>query len=97
VSITSASTTAQIEAQVLDNLSYQRENSVATAHLFLEACTALLFRRPSQSEHSGSRLAWSMEFIHQQIQQAQAWLASQAGSSGAADNVAHPSFENFRG
>ena len=95
--LTSASTITAIEAAYLDNASYEEDASVAKAKAFVTACRFLLLKRPTESEFAGtSRMRWTPELWQQEMKAAQAWLPTQAGASGATDNVSHPDFTYFR-
>lgn len=95
--LTSSSTSAEIEAAYLDNASYEEDEDVGKCKAFLTACRIILFKRPQRSAHrgAGSEMQWDLRLIQKEIDRAEAWLAAQAGMSGATDNVVHPDFSFF--
>lgn len=90
--IDSNSTVEEIEAVYLDNLSYQTDSSATKAAAFIEACRALILRRPSRSSVGGSRGGFETDFdiaeIRRELAAAQRWLvANGTTASGASNSV----------
>jgi len=99
MAITSASSTADIEAAYLDNSDYEAEGSVVKCQAFVQACRALLLRRPSEvkrnSHDSAFAMTWSLDGIRAEMDAAKQWLAfSAAGQAGG--GVTFPSFSESR-
>ena len=91
----SSSTLADAEAAYADNLGYRREDSVAKALLFAEACRLLFHKKPKVASHGG-RVGREVhlepaEYL-QEAKHAEAWAAAR-NTNG---QIKHPSFEDFR-
>lgn len=74
MAVTSSSTIAQIEADILDNGDYDLVGSTSKAKLFVHACRAWLVKQPQFSGHAGAVLSYSMDQIREMLQTALNWL-----------------------
>lgn len=92
MTITSASTQADIVGEYLDNLSYDLNSSASQCKLFIAACRALLVMHPSNWEQSGSRIQFNAELWSQQLNEAQNWLSANGTGSQSNGGVSHLSF-----
>lgn len=92
--LTSASTLDQVIASYADNASYQEDQDPGKARAFVTACRILLLKLPSKSAHGrGGSIELSVAEVRMQLEAAQRWLAT---SPAATNDVAHPTFQNFR-
>ena len=82
VSITSASSAADIRAAFLDNLGYESANSVSMAQNFVAACRALLLVLPAESHQDRGGTTFSPALIKQELENARLWLAMNPGTAG---------------
>lgn len=102
MAITSASTDRDIENQYLDASSYDYPADVGKAHLFVQACRAILVRRPQRMERgtgrSGSQaLGWDLVQIKAELDRALLWLAnSPEANADTGGGVTFPDFRDQR-
>lgn len=96
MAITSASTYAEIEAEYLDTLSYEREASVSKAYLHAEACRALRLRRPTTSVKGSNQVGFSSEDLIQAERDALAYARSAAADSAGGSSFVRASFRSLR-
>lgn len=90
MALDSTSTLAEIQAEYLDNMSYEREGSTTKARLFIEACMALALRTPKRTSHGGgggSELEIDTAVLQSERDKAERWLSSHktvaTGGAGA--------------
>ena len=99
MSITSASSVADLEAAFIDNADYEAQASIEKAQTFVQACRRLLLRRPSAAKRStgvGSFSAqWNTEALKSELDRALQWL-SFAPAAQADGGVVFPSFQEAR-
>ncbi len=74
--LSSASTVAEIEAAVLDNVSYEEDGSTAKAKALLTACNAWLVTHPRASGKGGANFQLAPEEVRFIAEQARRWLAT---------------------
>lgn len=97
-SLSSASTLTEVEAAYDDNAAYAESGSASMARAFCTACRILLRRVAKRTAHGGQ---WGFELeidprvVQQELQQAQAWLAS-APAASTDGGVKYTDFSNFR-
>jgi hypothetical protein len=92
MSLTSASTDAQVWAAYDDNASYEEDGSRSKALAFITACRIILRRRPSMQ--SRGQMSLTFESIREEMNSARAWLNANPGTSR--DEARYASFENYR-
>ncbi len=99
MSLTSASTLAQVQAQYEDNADYDLVGSAAKARDFIQACRFLLLRLPSSgsSGATSTSLAENLTRISEAMKRAEQWLTANVAASSNGGGVKHVSFEDFRG
>lgn len=99
MTLSSASTNAEVWAAYDDNASYEEVGSVAMARSFVTACRILLRRTPQMAMHDGkNQVQNNVAVIRQEMERAQRWLASQPAASGnTGRGVVQHTFEDFRG
>lgn len=90
--LSSSSTLAEIEAEYLDNVSYEEDNSTSKAQAFITACKMLLMKRPSQMAVSGGVTFGSQADIQAELENAKRWL--QQNTQGG--SVSYLDFSNVR-
>lgn len=99
MAISSASSITDIENAYLDNSDYEAQGSVVKCQAFLQACRALILRRPGESRRSarGSNFSvqFDMQIIKQQMDEARQWLAF-APAAQTDGGVTFPSFLEAR-
>ncbi|HYE19923.1 MAG TPA: hypothetical protein VEA69_15850 [Tepidisphaeraceae bacterium] len=94
MSLSSASTDAQVVAAYDDNAGYDVDGSVAKCRLFIEACRIILRRRPV-SQGGGRTIQY--ETIREELSAAKEWLQNHSTDSGdSGPRVTRVSFNNFR-
>ncbi len=96
VIVTSASTDAEVEAAYDDNASYAALGSAAMARAFCVACRILLRRVAKRTVHGGQRgfeVEVDPRMVQQELQQAQAWLATADAAGGG---VKYTDLSDFR-
>ncbi len=74
VTITSSSTLAQIEADIVDNGDYDLTDSIAKAKLFVHACRAWLVKKPTASAQEQHRLQFDVDQVRRMCDEAMTWL-----------------------
>ncbi|HEX8911075.1 MAG TPA: hypothetical protein VF796_01865 [Humisphaera sp.] len=82
--LNSTSTLAEIEAAYMDNASYAEDGSAAKARAFVTACRLLILKTPKMTGTREAQLTLSPELLAGQIDEANAWLASNGGGPAAA-------------
>ena len=95
--LSSSSTTAEIQAAYDDNGSYEEDGSVTKCAAFITAVRLLIRRLVTEAAHGAERvrLDENLRQYRQELKHAQAWLAAQGGTDGA-PRVRHRSLEEFR-
>jgi len=81
MSLTSASTLAQIEAEYDDCADYDLVGSVERCKLFIHAARLLLRRRKDEIETGGNRVQEDRQRIERQLERAENWLGAQTIAS----------------
>ena len=82
MSITSASTQADIIGQYLDNLGYDHSGSTSACQAFIQACRALLVMHPSQWEDGQDSIRYDPTQWRLELNAAQVWLNANTTTSG---------------
>lgn len=93
--ITSASTYAEIEAEYLDTLSYEREGSVSKAYRHAEACSALRLKRPNTSTKGSNSVSFSVESLEAAAKAATQFARANDTATGGSSFV-RASFTSLR-
>ena len=97
MSLTSSSTTAQIEAAYVDNADYAEADSTTKAAAFIQACRILLIKRPRRASHGSESLEIDHSVIRAQLDEAVQWWRSHADSEPTGDaGPGYVSLENSR-
>ena len=92
MTITSASTQADIVGEYLDNLSYDIDGSAAKCKLFIAACRALLVMHPNNWEQTSVKIQFDPKLWADQLNAAITWLAVNGTGSQSNGGVSHLSF-----
>ena len=97
--LTSASSITDIENAFLDNSQYEAKQSVTMCQAYLQACRALLLRRPMEIRRGAKGTNFSTSFdmgmIRQELEAARQWLAF-APAAQVDGGVVFPSFQESR-
>lgn len=99
MTLSSASTLAQVQAAYDDNASYEEAGSVAMAREFVTACRILLRRTPQMTMHNGlNQMQINVTVIRDEMQRAQRWIDSQPASGGgvSGNRAIQHTLQNFR-
>jgi hypothetical protein len=96
VTISSASTYEEIEAEYLDTLAYEREGSVSKAYRHAEACRALRLKRPNTATKGSNTVTYSAEDLAKAEKDALAYARSTAASSEGSSSFIRASFKSLR-
>lgn len=97
MSLTSASTLAQVEAQYDDNADYREAGSASKARDFAQAARILLRRyQTSVTGAEGGGFTRSISVIKDALDEAVAWIDANDDSSGNTGGVVLPDFGNLR-
>lgn len=94
--VDSTTTVAGLATVYLDNLSYSTDGSVAKARAFIEACRALLLRRPQRAQVGTEEIEFDMRIIQAELLRAEAWLNSAAGADVGGAGAVHFDCQDFR-
>ncbi len=95
MTLSSASTLAEIQAQYVDNADYASAGSTSKAALFAQACRILVLKLPVQSSKGRHSMQLNAAGVQAELKTAEKWLAQK--NSAAGGRIVHHSFENFRG
>jgi hypothetical protein len=100
MALDSSSTPAEIEAAYLDNSNYDSPPNLTAAYAFVQACRAILLRRPARASRAagggGSQSAeWDLEHIKTELDRAQQWLAFCPAAQAAAGTNSDTTFPDF--
>ena len=95
MSLSSTSTEAEVWAEFDDNLCFRRTESREQCNAFIEACMALIRRRPTEIGRGNRSI--TMESIQQLYQDANNWLDLHPATSSSGSRTRYFSMENFRG
>lgn len=76
MTLSSASTLAEVEAAYDDNANYRDDSSVAKARLFAHACRLLVRRYLSSVGNDGTSVSRNVDLIKEQLKEVDAWLDS---------------------
>lgn len=76
MTLSSASTLAQVEAAYDDNADYRDDASISKARAFAQACRILQRRYLSGVSNDGTSVNRNVELIKDQLAQVEAWLDS---------------------
>lgn len=98
ISITSASTLAEVIAEYEDNCDYDVNNSTTKAKNFIIACRFLLRRNPNEVAHGSGRVRIEPQALMSELEKAEGWLKTNDATSAAGPKgyVKHASFRSFR-
>lgn len=97
--LSSASTTEEVQAAYDDNASYFEDGSLEKARIFVTACRILLRRIPKSSARGGSALTLTIDLVQQELDKAQQFLADAGGlplAPVAGSQIRHADFRGFR-
>ena len=92
--LSSSSTTAEVNASYDDNSSYFEDRSVAKARAFVTAVTILMRRRAARVTHSGEDI--ELQSLREEKQAAEGYIASNAAVEEGGAGVKHVSFADYR-
>jgi hypothetical protein len=97
-SVTSQSSRGDVLNAMVDNASYDEDNSLPKAKAFVTACKVWLVRWAfDKSRQAHSEISMPTDLVQKQLEAAQAWVASQpAAAAATSGNVLYASVENFR-
>lgn len=95
--LSSSSTIQQIKDAYDDNASYEEDNDVAKAKIFVTACRMLLMKIPKLAGHGGGQVAMSPDLIRKELADARTFLqANDTSTSARKRRVLHPDLSNYR-
>lgn len=95
MTISSASTYDEIEAEYLDTLAYEREGSVSKAYRHAEACSALRLKRPNTATKGSNSVSFSVESLEAAAKAALAYARASDTATGGSTFM-RGSFGNMR-
>ena len=81
MSLSSASTDAEVAAAYDDNSSYAADGSLSKCRLFLAAVTILIRRTLEEISRGGLRVRANVEVLRAEKQDAQKWLENHGGDT----------------
>ena len=96
MTISSASTYEEIEAEYLDTLGYEREGSVSKAYRHAEACNALRLKRPNTATKGSNSVSYAAENLIQSAKDALAYARSNAAANAGGSNFVRADFSSSR-
>ena len=96
MTISSASTYDEIEAEYLDTLAYEREGSVSKAYRHAEACSALRLKRPNTATKGSNSVSFSVESLEAAAKAALDYARANASNSDGSSSFVRASFTSLR-
>lgn len=96
MTLSSASTLSDIKAEYADTCSYEEQGSTSLAKRFVTACRLLLLKLPKSGGHNGATVDMSTDLIHQQLQDAQQYVAAADSTQNRGGGVVHVDFDDYR-
>jgi len=96
MTITSASTISEIVAEIVDNASYQENDSLTEAKAFVTACRVYLFKVPKRQKNRNSETEFDVKELRAEMNNAVAWLRTKGGDTTHKRRIVGASFEGFR-
>lgn len=100
MSLSSASTMAEIENAYDDNASYDLNGSVTECKEFIAACRILLRRKPQDRSIDKMSMGYNLELWQTQLAKAEQWLSindsTTAAASAHSGSVRHFTMADFR-
>jgi hypothetical protein len=99
MTLSAASSLAEVQAAYDDNASYAEDRSPQKARAFVTACRILLRRLPrraSRGGRAGNEVELDPRILQEELLAAQRWLLRNDTSDSTAGRVSELSFERFR-
>lgn len=93
--LTSSSTLADIDNEIVANIHYAANGSATQARAYREALTWWLLRHPSKSANAGAEVSIKDDWIQDQLRAVEAWISDNAGTL-VNGGVTHYGFAGFR-
>ncbi|HWC89574.1 MAG TPA: hypothetical protein VG433_07965 [Pirellulales bacterium] len=93
MTLSSASTLAQVQASYDDNAAYAELGDTGMCASFITACRILLRRLPQEASHGNGRntVQWNLSVILESQKKAERWLATQQTATNP--SVVFPVFD----
>ncbi len=100
MSISSASTDAQVQAEVEDNASYLTDGSLTKCRAYVYALTVWMFRlskRAKLEDDHGARIERELRTFQSELKNAREWLQANGGETdAAATQTSYADLSGFR-
>jgi hypothetical protein len=95
-SLSSTSTTAEVQAAYDTNASYAEDNSLPKVRAFITAVRILLRRTASNVVKGSNQVSLNLEVLEKELARAQAWFEARDPDANIRPVTTRADFRNFR-